>query len=293
MAAGTMRKAAEELHITQPAVSSLIRSLELDTGLELFSRTSRGVRATEAAFLLHQEVERLFLSLSRIEEVADRIRTAKDGILKLVAIPTLSHSLIPEVVRAFAETRPDVSIVAHTRSSPEIANLVNSGEFDLGLCKASLVRAATQTAVSIKVACVCAVPHDHRLASAITLTPEDLRGEPFVSLRPGSETRVHVDRIFREASVDRVTRIEGHWSAAAYRFVARGLGVSILEPFSADEFAARGAVCVPFRPTVPFTLNIIHPQLPLTSDLVSAFTAAIVDQIERRPGIEIIEMTNG
>src|SRR5688572_27085102 len=95
---GSVSRAAEILHVSQPSVSRLISDLEASIKFKLFSRTPRGLEATHEARRLFSAVERSFVGLADIRAAAEAIRTLKSGEVSLGIIPAFAYSVMPEAV---------------------------------------------------------------------------------------------------------------------------------------------------------------------------------------------------
>ena len=118
---GTTIKAAQLLGISQPAVSRLISQLESEIRLKLFDRESGRMRPTPEGRAFHQGVDRAFLSLRKLELIAQDIRTHALGHLKIAALPSLGFSFIPDVVARFSKTKLKTIIEMEIVSSAILA----------------------------------------------------------------------------------------------------------------------------------------------------------------------------
>src|SRR6476619_275485 len=102
--------AATVLRISQPAVTKALRLLEVELGLQLFVRTSKGIAATDEARALYAEVERTFFGMQNLKRFAGGLRDRKQGRLVVTAIPTLSVAWLPQMAARFAKTHPGVTL---------------------------------------------------------------------------------------------------------------------------------------------------------------------------------------
>src|SRR5689334_3193463 len=109
----SMTRAAEAMSISQPAVSRLMRDMEINLGLSLFRRRKGGLQPTEEALALYAEVERSFVGVGKIERAAIRIRERQAGNLRVCAMPALMHSFLPYVVDQFLRDHSGVAVTLH------------------------------------------------------------------------------------------------------------------------------------------------------------------------------------
>ncbi len=262
MLTGGMTSAAELLGITQPAVSRLVRDFEATLGVALFERRGLGVVPTADASLLLAEVERSFTGLDRVAQAAQAIRAQETGWVRIAALPALATSVLPRVIGRFARGRPNLRIAIEAMPSHLVAETVAAGRVDVGYAIGPSDRPGF-VVEPLPARAVAVLPTGHRLAARARIVPEDLAGERFVSVAQG--TLFHSRVLTALAGVSRVLHTETAWSETACLLVAEGLGVSVVDPFAASEFAGRGIVVRPFAPAVDVALVSLRlPQRPMT-----------------------------
>lgn len=276
----SMTRAADALFVSQPAVSRLIRDMEAAVGLRLFQRRKGGLSPTEEAIALYAEVERSFVGIDKIERAATRIRERRGGTVRVCAVPALAHAFLPAVVERFLERHPGVGVALYTYDNDTAVALLRTRQFDLGYAMTPADRAGVVVDPVRRVRCVCVLPPGHRLTGRAVVTVDDLRDEPFISLGEGTMTRLKIDAAFQAANVTRRLTLEAHWSASICSLVGRGLGVSIIEPFTAESFAQRGGTVRPFEPAVDFSFVQVRQARPMDPPLVTAFTRVFDGMLE-------------
>lgn len=275
MLGNSMTEAAKVLFVTQSAVSKIMREFEQEIGFELFSRRKGGLLPTAAAKALYVEVDRVFVGLDQVARTAERIRLGQEGRLRIVAMSTVSCGFLQAVMAEFRQSHPKVSISIDTYNSHEVTNLVASGLFDLGFAT-SPVQTDKVVAQSLwKVRCVCVLPPGHPLARRRTLSPTDLRDENFISLASGNTTRLAIDSVFRSENVHRKTEIEASWSIAVSSMVSNGLGVSVIDPFTAQVAKQCGCLVRPFSPPIEYSFAVLRPQGAPINALVDDFIRSV------------------
>ena len=274
-------RAADMLHITQPAISRLIRDLEIELKLTLFERQKGGMKVTRQAETLYSEVERSFLGLQRIEQAARRIREGRSGAIKICGNPAFTLMFIPRVVKAFLETHEGVQVSLYSCANETAFDLILARQFDLGYVITPADIAGIEAGPVQHARCVCLLPPGHRLSDRDVVRIEDLKDEPFISLAEGTMTRMKIDAAFNAANIPRRLEIEAEWSATICAMVANGLGVSIIEPFTAESFVQNGGVTKPFLPEIDYTFTQIRkagtPRAPLAEDFMATFDACVGD----------------
>ncbi|MCF5068977.1 LysR family transcriptional regulator, partial [Pseudomonas syringae] len=255
---GSMTAAAESLHTSQPNISRLIAQLERSSGFKLFERMGGRLLPTDEGAALFADVERAFIGLQSLQRSAENIRRVGTGQLRIGAVPSLSLSVLPRVVKRFREENPDVAISLHTSDSPMVAHWAASQFCDLGLV--SYV-GEDMPGVNIRDICdvqgVCVFPKGHRLSTLASVGPDDLKGEEFISLSQSDGSRARVDRAFPEDRNHRKLNLETPYAATVCSLVALGLGVSIVSPIVAQEYLHTGIETRPFYPQIRFSTYLL------------------------------------
>lgn len=270
----SMTDAARMLSVTQPAVSKIIKELQAEVGFPLFVRRQGGLEPSSQGKALYAEVDRLFGGVERVARAADRIRQRHFGQLKIAAMSSITSYFMAKVVRAFCQRRPNVSISIETYNSPEVVDLVTTGLCDLGYAVTPISSDAVNVRHLFRTKLVCVLPRSHRMSKRKTIDVRDLSGEDFVSLQNWNTTRLAVDTAFRTANVKRSMNLEAGWSVTASSLVAEGLGVAIIDPFTAELSASCGCVVRPLSQTIEFCFAEMSSKISADNELAEEFSEA-------------------
>lgn len=267
---GTVSRAAELLHISQPAMSKLIAHLEFDTGLKLFDRVKGRLAPTEHGMRLYAEIERIFAGVRQVENAVDAIRREEQGRLAVGVMPALAGTFIQEATTRFLKLRPNVFFWVQARGSQWIVDWVIERKLDLGIVE-GLTNPYTSFEPLMKAAAVCIMPFDHPLTDKITIEPQDLNDVPFVSFPPDSDTGHRVNAIFDQyRSRPRVCMV-ANWAQTVCEFVAAGHGVALVHPMMASSMRSRLAVRR-FEPEILDSFFICRSSESRSAQLVDAFS---------------------
>lgn len=275
MLAGTVSGAAVLLGVSQPAVSRLIGRLEKELNLTLFDRSSGRLAPTAEAQILYDQVERTFVSVDKIREVAAAIGTAQAGHLHVAAMPAVGLGFLPAVIEEFHRAHPEVTVTTEINISVRVEESVAAQHVDLGIGAYPFRRTGLETELFCNAPQYLAVPAGHDLAARSQAKPADLEGVPFISLTRDQIDRHNLDRVFERSGVKRRIIAETQVNAVVCDLVARGMGVGLVDPFTAVDFAGRGIVAVPFRPRVDFRAGILYPTHRPLSRVARAFLAIL------------------
>lgn len=272
---GTTTGAAKLLNISQPAVSRLIDQLERKISFPLFDRAKGRLRPTPEAILLYEEVERTFTSVDKIRELASDIRVANAGHLRIAVLPALSLRFLPMVIEKFRENHPRTTISMTIQASSKIEEWAAAQSIDFGIAEFPFLRAGVETVDFCRAPYVAALPKHHPLAQKKTLKPADFAGEVFISFTGNTSARHLIDQVFQRSQVTRRMMLETQYSAVIAEFVSRGLGVGLIDPFTAADYQNQNIVTRPFEPRVEFHLGILHPNHRALSRAARSFLAAL------------------
>ncbi len=126
-------RAAERLHVAQPALSRQIQDLEKEIGFPLFDRLPRGVRLSAAGKLFLTDVRRILQEVEEAKLRAERVAKGMAGTLRIGFMETVSwHGALPEALRRFRKRQPDVELQLHAMRSLLQIEGVRSGRLDAG-----------------------------------------------------------------------------------------------------------------------------------------------------------------
>jgi DNA-binding transcriptional LysR family regulator len=234
----SVSRAAEVLHLTQPAVSLQIKMLEEAAGTPLTRKVGRGIQLTAAGEVMLEFAERI---LRLWEEAVDEVAALKgviSGTLRIGAVTTAEHLLPPMLVQ-FTTERPDVRIKLQVGNRSEIVNLLAKHEIDLAIMgtpprefRTNAARFARHPMAFI------ASPNDPLMKKKRVALPDIMEANLLVRER-SSGTRNAVEKLFKEAGYPLRIGSELSSNEAIKRMVAAGLGVAFLSVHACSlEFEA-------------------------------------------------------
>lgn len=281
MRCATTVEAAEQLRISQPAVSAGLRQLETQLGLTLFERTGRRLQPTAEAQSLYEEIRPVFSLMRGFSQRARDMKLGMAGRLKVIATPPLGYSVAPVALRRFLENRPDVSVAFDVRRLQQVKEAVQSGQADIGLALDHDRDPTLTTDVLQRAHMVALVPRDSALAKRPNLTALELQDHPLVGLEMASNMGQLVRTAYEQVGATYAPRIEVRYCATATALAAQHLGVSVVDPYSASTHATDALVAKPFLPAcevkaVMYTRRGV-PHSGLLHSFMSDLRAAFAD----------------
>lgn len=255
----TVTRAAEMLHISQPAATRLILSLEENIGFALFERTKGRLHPTAEALVLYEEVQRSLLGVERIARTAREIANLTRGSLQIACVPALGLSFMPRAINAFLQTHEQAQVSLVVQSSREVVDAIVGERCDIGFIAQPNAYASPWGEKLITSYLLCALPVAHRLAAKEVIVPEDLEGEAFISFPQTVASRQHIDAIFAAHAVERQLNVETQLSTAMCKFVEQGTGVALVDVISAQEYQGQGIVFRRFEPAIEMDFAMLLP----------------------------------
>ncbi|AQA01152.1 LysR family transcriptional regulator [Mycobacterium sp. MS1601] len=234
-------RAAEQLHIAQPALSYAIRQLESELDVTLFNRTTRHVALTAAGEYLRAEVIRILGSVNEAQRGVRRIAVGRSGMVRLGLTGTAVFSQLPRIARALRSDLPDVALtICADMLTPAQCDALRTGNLDVAVLRPPLVGEGIEFRTIEVESLVLAVPADHRLAGQIVVELADARSESFVAYSSrDSAVNDAVLRSCREAGFVPNREHAADGTAVLLALVAAGLGVGVV-PASARALPLPG-----------------------------------------------------
>lgn len=260
MLSGSMTQAAKDLHTSQSNISRVIGQLERRLGIKLFERQIGKLMPTLEGQVFFRDVEHTFTSLRGLEEKAESIRKRGSGRLRVAAVPSMAIVAVPDAIHLFAQRYPDVDVTLQVADSLTVCQWLATGYADVGIASEIFNGTSVASEVVRKSEGVCIAPLDHRLAQRKdVVTPEDLVGERFLSLKSSDVMRKRIDDACQIDGEDkRILAYESHFAAAICRMVVRGMGVSVMNQLVVREYADQLAI-LPFSKRIEFVTYVIYP----------------------------------
>ena len=273
----SLAEASAQLHVSQPAISIAIRSLEESLGGDLFSREGRQLVLTpEGATFVERAQQLLYNWDNTLDAVQQRFRL-QQGQLSIAAIPAFALNQLPELLRQFHQQHPDINIVLEDIVMERVVNAVQEGRAELGfsfrpddLGNLSFTPIGDDRFVAV-------LPAGHALARKKLVRWQDLAQERFIAMNRGSAVRRWTDAAFGE--VPPRLLCEANQLSTIGRLVQSGLGVSAVPSLCEQQMDAYGLVCKPLaEPVVTHAVGILAREAGALSAPAQAFLSVALEQ---------------
>jgi len=284
---GSFNRAAEILHLTQPALSRQVKDLEEELDVPLLVRGQNTVKLTEAGELFYEEAREV---IARADEAVQRVRgEARSETLRVGYAPSMTAGVMPAALEKFQSATPRVRIELADLSSREINELANEGRLDLVISPGISVTKGIpgfQWTELRRLQPVLVMPETHLLAKLKRIPPVRLRNLPLIGLAKGNypEYVPHVRGILKPFRVlprfvslvnDGIstlfTELEAHHAAA---ILTKGI-ISIMP---------RTLVARPFAPMLPSALVMIGLPALRPNPHAETFARMLLEEVRRQEG---------
>ncbi|HSP00357.1 MAG TPA: LysR substrate-binding domain-containing protein [Thioalkalivibrio sp.] len=252
-------KAADALHMTQPAVTFQVRQLEEYFNTRLFDRTHNRVSLTEAGRNVYEYAERIFELYSEMENSVRELTGDVSGALTLGASSTIAEYMLPALLGDFKQKYPEINIRLKVSNTEGIVSMVENNIIDLGVVEAPVANRNLLVEVCRLDQLVLVVPPNHPLAGQSTATLEQILPHPFICREEGSGTREVIVDYVSSQGVDKKALgvcLELGSPEAIKGAVEAGMGLSILSLATVEkELALKRLVAIPLDPPLerPFS----------------------------------------
>lgn len=254
---GSFRKAAETVHLSQPAFSRRIEKLERSLGIDLVERTTRRVTLTAAGREFEGKVRSL---LDDLDAVVLSIRGepgTRGGRVVLACVPTVVRHIASQALARFQENYPLVQVALMDVKANEVCSAVSRGDADMGVCFVGANDADIEFTTLFKERYVLACRRDHPLAQRHSMNWTELDGQPIIAVARTSSNRLIVEQTLALGGVRPRIAYEVQTGATALCLVEAGLGVATVPSLSIADYD--NLIGVPLAlPEVTRTIGLIR-----------------------------------
>lgn len=252
---GSLTRAAEKLHYTQPGISHMILSLEEEFGFPLLVRGKSGVTATTEAEKLLVWMRQIVNGEDKLKETVQQIHGMDVGVIRIGCFYSLSIHLLPAIVAEFTERYPGIELQLYVGEHGELTKWLHEGRIDLALMSLPVPEDFRFTPL-FDDPIYAVLPEGHPLTEQETVTPAELVRYPFIIQYFGSDE--DANRVLDAEKLQPNVRFRVRGDEAIQSMVAKGLGVT-LAPELVLSHMPDGLALRPLSPAYHRTLGIALP----------------------------------
>ena len=275
MLTGTVSEAARLLHVSQPVVTRVLQHAEASLGFRLFERVRGRLQPTPEAVALYGDVERLYGEVERVRRVSESLRHKGAGRLRVAATPSLATPLLVPAVRRFCARHPETQVQVLTHHTDEIVDALLSNQIDVGFAYAPPRHEAIASEPVAAGRMLLAVPRTQPLVMSksaggrrATLPMRRLMDRAFVGHDDNTSLGLLVRQTLARHALEPHATLEVQTYSLALSLVDAGLGISLLDQFTALSADASRVMLHDIAPALPFEVQWLRASHRATSSLV-------------------------
>jgi DNA-binding transcriptional LysR family regulator len=276
-------RTAELIHLSQPALSHQIRSLEEEVGVRLFERNRRKTTLTAAGLAFRDDVA---ATLSQLEQAIRRARLAasgKLGLLRIGFVSTAGSEIVPNIVLQFRKANPDVEFSLRNILTAEQVQMLETGSLDIGFLRLPIGEHSALDVVTVhREPLVLVVPSAHKLAKKKRVRLREVAGQDFVMSERAYAPGFHdlISGMLRDAGiVPNVSQTAGE-IPTLISLVASGMGITIL-PASAVKHSVASLVACEILDRIPMCEIGIAVSKRFRTEVVENFRTFALEALGR------------
>jgi DNA-binding transcriptional LysR family regulator len=269
---GSIREAAEELHVAQSALSRQIQKLEQEFGVPLFQRHARGVELTSAGEIFLRHARSSLRQTERVRSELDALKGLRRGTINIQSIESLVPGVLPQAIMRFRARHPGITFEVTVDRTDHIIAAVREGRTDIGLAFYPPVERDLMTVFKMREPLVALMSPRHPLARRPKVSLADSVIYPIALPLKNSGSRVLIDIACKAAGIYMVPVLETNSIQFRVQFVQVDNGITFHSRLSArDSLRTGDLVAVPIRDRIVNTATIdavthASRELPLAAE---------------------------
>lgn len=280
---GSFTRAAETLHITQSALSGLIKELESQLEVRLVDRSTRRIQLSAVGQEFHSVTTRILRELDGALENIDNLKRLKRGIVRMAAPQLMASTLIPEVIASFKESHPDIQIHLQDCAVDNAIAQVIRGEVDFSIGPHRQRVADLDTTPLLDLPFMAIFPKGHPLEEKSKVTWEELVRYPMIALQGQFTDRLALDLYQTKSTPTINPSQEVTFMSTALSMVSAQLGVTAGLPYSERLVDIYGLCMRPLiKPVIKRQFLIYQRQHSSLPPAAETFVQHLFDYIEQR-----------
>ena len=276
-------RAAENLHLTPPAVTMQVKELEGHVGMPLFERRGKQVSLTTTGEYMLVYARKILATVKDAEDAAARLQRAETGVLTIGMVSTAKYFMM-KMLAEFIIKHTCLYIKLAMGNSYKLVKMMKNNEVDIA------VMGRPPKELQTRAEPFAAHPHvfvstpGHRLAQRGHLSVEDLRPYDFIVREPGSGTRVAMEKFFAEARVEPRLQMQLHSNETLKQAVMAGLGLGFVSLHTIGLELSQGLIALLDVEGAPVVRawNVVHTQSKMLSPAAESFRYFMLEQGEKQ-----------
>jgi len=225
---GSFTRAAQLLHLSQPALTIRIKQLETELGVKLFDRSTHFVRLTPAGTSFMPIIQNAVNGFENAIAAASKLCAQQEEVIRLACFPSFVATVLPKAIRLFRKGNPQITFLIHDVSARTVVAMVRSEEVDCGVCHHDTSSTDLHCQLLLQEEMSVVYPLGHPVGALKKATLEAVIQHPLVLLDGDSDSRTRIDAAIAGAGYLIAPAAEAAYMSTALALVEAGLGITIL-----------------------------------------------------------------
>jgi len=274
---GSFTKAAEELNVTQPAVTMQVKSLERTLNLKLIQQIGKRIQLSEAGELLYQYGGKIFDLVDEASEKMGDFKKLMRGTLKIGTTKNYARYIMPSLLSEFQKRFPRTKVILDEGNSEDMARSVLERKNELALISQLNLDRRIKALFFSTVEFVLVASPEHRFSQRMSISLRELNGEPVILREKGSGSRAAILRKFQEYGIWPSVITEASSLDFIVGYVKQNKGVSFMfEPDIKEELEKEALKVIPIEEgNIIFFTDLIYDSEKSLSPPAQAFTKMV------------------
>lgn len=258
MMRGTISGAADQLNVSAPGISRLIKHTEESLGIRLFERRAGRFLPSVEAGPVFDQIGAVYKGVENLQVAIASLEKGENVELAFACAPSVAQFIAARTMRAIRQRYPDLFIDLNILKIEETVDylLLERGEFVI--MSSSVDNAGIENEELATGRLVVILPEGHRLSGRTTISVHELADEPMIGVDPDDPYGAKLAQPFRAAGIELRHSIRGRFAQTVVSLVRHGLGVALIDAFSVAEVYMPGLVRVPLTEDTSVTIYVVR-----------------------------------
>ncbi len=272
-------RAAEELNLSQPAVSMQVKQLEGQIGQPLFEQMGKKIYLTEAGREVYHCAKGIAGEISNMEAALASLQGIEHGTLS-ISVATTAHYFAPKLLSIFYQRFPGVDIRLDVTNRETLLSQLSENVVDMVIMGQPPKGIEVEHGEFMENPLVVIAPPDHQFSKERSIPVSRLSGETFIVREKGSGTRSAMERFFKQHKMELKTGMEVSSDEAIKQSVQAGLGLSIMSRDATQMETQLGRLCIPDVLHFPIIRHwyVVHRKGKRLSPVATAFRDFLLNE---------------
>ncbi|MFT5756406.1 MAG: DNA-binding transcriptional LysR family regulator [Alteromonadaceae bacterium] len=276
---GSITNAAKILHVSQPSVSKVLSHAEMQLGFNLFERVKGRLIPTDEAEMLFDEVDKIYQQMRSIENTAENIKKSEYGNINIAVTPALGFNAVPKAIAQYHQKYPKINFNLQTVHNDGVMKALLEHKCDLAILFSPKIMPGITSIKFSQSELVIVYPKAYFSSRPDKLTLSQLVDFEFIDIGDSGPLGDILWQRMMEEKVSLPSKIKVQTYFIAARLVAQGMGICIVDKYTAQGNLSDNMAIAPFDPPLYFSVNGLHLENRSIPKVLEAFIPYLKTEI--------------